>query len=481
MKRLDISWLTKPSLRSGMVLPLVVAGLTGCQTMDLSKQPTQPVKLPQSWQHGADFPQTQVNVDLAQWWSEFHDPVLTELIRDSLASNPDLKSAFSAVREARARRSIEKSGLLPTLNGVASASGSRSKDSSSSSTTYSSTEVYSAGLQASWEVDLFGKQQAAVAAAQADLASSVATRESVQASLTSEVALAYVTLRSAEARMKVVQENVKNFEQTYQLASWKEQAGQTDSLDAQQAKSNLEQLRSTLPSLEQTIGNAKNSLTLMAGKTPGALDKLLAKRSGKVPEPPRKLAVGIPADTVRQRPDVRSAGYSWLAAVYRTDAAEAEKMPSLTLSGSLGVDSDGLSKLLRPEQAAASVIAGLTAPIFDGGKIRSQIEVQSEQEEQAWQSYKSSVLTAFSEVEDALIACQKNEQRAEITQRALQAAENAEQLARQSYEAGVEDIDTVLNTQRALLSIQEQVVTVQGDRSSSFVALYKALGGGWQR
>ncbi|MCP5535248.1 MAG: efflux transporter outer membrane subunit [Akkermansiaceae bacterium] len=464
------------------VLPLIAVVATGCQTMSPRARSMDAVKLPASWKTGAGFSQATVSVDLSKWWGEFHDPVLTALIRESIESSPSLKSAHSVVRESRARRSSEGSALLPTLTGgLGSSDGWTRSDSATGAAVSDHTKLYSAGLNASWEVDLFGKQKASVAAAGADLSEAEETLRSVQASLASEVALAYLNLRAAESRLAVVRENVKILESTLELASWREQAGQGDALDAQRAKSNVEQVRSSIPTLEQAIESAKNSLALLAGKSPGALDDLLAKRTGKLPEPPRKLAVGIPADTMRQRPDVRGAGYAWLAAVYRTHSAEAARMPSLSLNGSLGVDSSVASHLLNPERVAANVIAGLTSPIFDGGKIRSQIAIQSEQQEQALQNYRKQVLTALSEVQDALVACQKNEERAAITAKALAAARDAEQLARQRYEAGVVDITTVLDTQQSRLSLQEQAVTVRADRSSSFVALYKALGGGWKK
>ncbi|WP_411827589.1 efflux transporter outer membrane subunit [Luteolibacter sp. AS25] len=485
MKRICSSFLPAFPTDKFMALTVVTAALTGCQVVGRHGNSMDSIVLPASWHQGVGFRHAAASVDLRRWWGEFNDPVLTELIRGARAQSPDLKSAVSVVREARARRISERSGLFPSLTGDFSAGAGRSKSEVSSggfdTTVQNSTESYSAGLDASWEVDLFGKQRAAVAAAGADEYSAEETLSAVQASLASEVALAYLDLRTAEARLAVVRENVKNFEETYQLASWREEAGQIDALDAEQTKSNLEQLRSNVPPLEQAISSAKNSLALLSGKVPGALDGVLSSRSGRLPEPPRKLAVGIPADTLRQRPDVRGAGYDWLAAVYRTDAAEAARMPSLSLNGSLGVDALSSSKIFNPEQAAASVIAGLTAPIFDAGQIRSQIEIQSEQEEQALQAYKKTVLTALSEVEDALMACRKNEERAVITERALVAARTAEELARQRYEAGVVDITTVLTTQQALLSLEDQSVTVKADRSSSFVGLYKALGGGWQR
>jgi outer membrane protein TolC len=198
-----------------------------------------------------------------------------------------------------------------------------------------------------------------------------------------------------------------------------------------------------------------------------------------VPVPQRRLAIGIPADTIRQRPDVRAAGYNWVAAIANTRSAEAEKLPSLRLSGSLGVDTLRSSKLFNPESAAAGIIAGISGPIFDAGRIRANIAAQGEAEEQALLSYETSILTALSEVEDALIACRKTEERMATLQRAASAAKDASRLANQRYRAGVIDIITVLDTQRSDLALEETLINVRADRAAAHVQLYKALGGGW--
>lgn len=463
---------------SGRMVALIGVAITlgACQVSPLGKE-LKPVSLPTSWRSAAGFPQAEVTADLGNWWRSFNDPILTELISISLEGSPDLRAAESAVRQARAQRASARSGLFPSLTGGLAGTGSAGRADGNSSV---SSQRYAASLDASWEIDLFGKQGATVAAAGADEAVAEETLHSVQAALASEVALGYLDLRAAEARLAVVRSNVESREETYQLASWREKAGISDALETEQAASNLEQVRSSIPSLEQSASEAKNRLSVLAGRSPGALDGVLARQQGELPRPPRRLAVGIPADTLRKRPDVRSAGYAWVAAAHRTNVAKSQRLPSLSLSGSLGVDALSSSKLFNPDQAAASMIAGLTAPIFDAGRIRSQIEVQNEQQEQALQSYQSTVLQALSEVEDALIACRKNDERETITQRAVDAARTAATLATQRYEAGVVDMTTVLDAQRSLLSLEDQGVTVRADRAAAFVALYKALGGGWQ-
>ncbi len=296
----------------------------------------------------------------------------------------------------------------------------------------------------------------------------------------SEVADAYVTLRTAEAQLAVYEKNVSLRGETVQLTRWREQAGEGNTFESQQASSTLEQARATIPTLKQTIGQTKNRLSLLAGKTPGALDGLLAKPRG-VPQPPSVLAIGIPVETLRQRPDVRASERAIEAAIARTKSAEAERYPSLALSGSLGIDALKSSSLFSPETAAASVLGNLSAPIFNAGRIRQTINIQNAQEKQAVIAYESTVLQALSEVENALIAVNRTSERLRTLDGAVASAREAATLANQSYKAGQVDLIQVLDTQRTLLSLEEQQTLTRGDRASAHIQLYKALGGGWSR
>lgn len=450
----------------------ITATLAMASCMPFSTTGVTSVKLPAEWRHAAGFPSAAPDKDLARWWSSFGDSRMTSLIRTALAGNKDLATAAARVRQAKAQRDGEKASLFPSLGYNSSAT--RSWTDSDSAGSNQST-AYSAGLNASWEIDFFGKNRNAIFASSADAAAAEENLNSARASLASEVALAYIDLRSLEARLAIVRDSISTREETTQLASWRTQAGQTDQLELAQAKSSLESARSSITSLEQSIAQAKNRIALLCGTTPGGV----STGGGAIPSPVRKLATGIPADTIRQRPDVRSAGYSWVAAVARTKSAEAEALPSLQLSGSLGVDTLRGSKLFNPESAAASLIAGLTGPIFDGGRIRANIRAQSAATDQTLLTYETSVLTALSEVEDALIACRQSATRISLLEKAAASAREASRLATQKYQAGVIDMTTVLDTQRNELSLRESLATTRADHASAHVQLYKALGGGW--
>ncbi|MFC7336930.1 efflux transporter outer membrane subunit [Haloferula chungangensis] len=430
------------------------------------------LSVPTSWQNVGDFPTGSASQDLGNWWSSFGDAELTRLIRRTYDKNPDIRSGAAAVRQAQAQREATASTLLPSLGYSGSAASGKiwNRDASDSAI-----RAYSADLTASWEIDFFGKNRQAVAAADSGIAAAQADLNATRASLAAETALAYFQLRAAEAGLAIVRESIVSQEETTQLASWREQAGEADGLEFEQSKAALESARAAIDTLEQTVAQSRNRLNLLAGETPGTLK---VSAANALPQPRRSLAIGIPAETIRQRPDVRAAGFRWLAAIANTRSAEAEQFPSIGLSGSLGIDSLSSSKLFDPETVAASVIAGLTGPIFDGGRIRANIQVQDAVEEQNYEAYRKSILTALSEVEDALIACQRTESRIATLEKSVSAARSAADLAARKYEAGVIDITQVLDTQRSQLSTERDLLTARLDHSSAYVELYRALGGG---
>jgi outer membrane protein, multidrug efflux system len=427
--------------------------------------------LPVEWQNAAGFPLTSMSRDLSKWWRRFEDPTLSRIISDALASSPDMAIAAARISEARAQRTGSVASLLPSLTGSATRNSSVSSESDKTSDSVS--------LSANWEADLFGKNASAVEAASAQFAASRENFRSVQTVLAAEIAIAYTDLRVSETSLTVLRETLKSREKTHQLAEWRTQAGEADLLESSQALSSLEQARAGIPALQQSIAQGRNRLALLAGKTPGALDGLLDSGQKTIPSPARSLAVGIPADTLRQRPDVRQAGYQLLAAAANSRGAEAARYPSLKLGGALGLNTLNLGKLTNPGAAVASIFAGITSPVFDAGSISAKIRAQNAVEEQAYQVYRKTVLTALSEVEDALIACRRTSERFVILEKAIAAAREADSLARQKYQAGVADLLTVLDSQRTLLGLEDSLANVRASRTVAYIQLYKALGGGW--
>ena len=456
---------------------LVAVVLAACTTPAPRKSSASPVAVPTAWLPGTNLlPGPRDAAALAAWWTRFDDPVLTELITSALHSSPDVRTAFSRIAESRARRGVARAPLFPSLSANVSGGGSRTRDHITDLT--SSRESYSAGLDASWQVDLFGLQRQTLAAASADLAQTAENFYGAQVSLAAEVASAYVTLRSAETQLAVVQRSLGTRTETVQLTQWREQAGTGNGLDTQQALSTLEQARVALPVLQLTVAQSRHQLTLLAGRTPGALDSLLAPPHA-VPTPPTDFALGLPAETLRQRPDVRAAEQGVLAATARSSAARRQRWPTFTLTGSLGVTAQHPDRLFSPDSTVASLLGGLTAPIFSAGRISQNIAIQTEQERQALIAYESTVLTALTEVEDALAAAQRQSERAIILARAVTAATAAARFSALRYEAGQVDLFVSLDAQRTLLALEQQQIATAADRATASIRLYQNLGGGW--
>jgi NodT family efflux transporter outer membrane factor (OMF) lipoprotein len=327
-------------------------------------------------------------------------------------------------------------------------------------------------------VDLFGRRRGAVQSAAANLGAAEENLNSVHAALAAEIASTYTSLRANEAKLIVLKQTVTTREQTAQLAIWRQQAGEADSLESSQAQSSLESARAAIPSLEQAIAQGRNQLALLAGREPGTFDSMLGGKKD-IPQPPDSLAIGIPADTLRQRPDVRVAGYQVLASAANTRSAEAARYPSLFLTGLLGLNTVNASGFFNPETTAANLAASLTSPIFDAGRIRADIETAGAIEQQAIDAYRSTVLTALAETENALIACRRSAERLATLEKATQLARTSDQLARQRYEAGEIDFLEVLDSQRTLLALEDNLLTTRTDRTTAYIRLYQALGGGW--
>lgn len=459
-----------------MLAAIVALGMSGCAATPGSNGVAGLVAVPGRWHAGNAQSGTLDVSALAKWWERFRDPALNELVRAALLASPDVRTAVSKIAESRARRGVERASLFPSLTGSSSAQNSRLDDRVTNTTTRA--QSYSNALDASWEVDLFGKQGQKVKAASDDLAQATENLYAAQVSLAAEVADAYVTLRQAEDQLAVVERTVGTRSETLQITQWREQAGQGNALDTQQSLSTLEQARAAIPSIKETIGQTRNRLALLVGQTPGGVDAIV-KKSRPIPVPPSRLATGIPAETLQQRPDVRAAEQVVLAAVARTKSARSARLPSINISGVLSVESLSGGRVFNPQALAASVLGGLTLPIFKGGEITANIQIQTEQEKQALLAYESTVLAALSEVENALISVQRTAERLTILARALTAAREAQQLAAQRYSAGDVDLLTVLEAQRTLLSVEVEQVSTRGSQANAHIQLYKALGGGW--
>lgn len=412
---------------------------------------------------------------LAAWWSTLNDHELSSLVERAAAGNLDLKKAGARVREARARRGLAKADLFPTLDATGNASRSRSSEDTGGGMTG---ELYSVGFDAGWELDIFGGVRRSVEASQADLEASREDMRDVLVSLLAEVALNYVEARTFQQRLAVVEANLAVQNETYQLTLWRRQAGLSDELAVQQALYNLESSRSQMPTLRTGLEEAMNRISVLLGEQPGKVHEEL-KSPEPIPAAPLKLAVGIPADAMRRRPDVRRAERNMAAQTARVGVATADLYPKFKLTGTIGMAALTPGNLFSAGNQTYNYGAGITLPIFHGGAIRQNIEVQSALQEQYLMAYETAVLTALEEVENCIVAYAEEQQRLQSLSEATTAAQKAAELAQYKYQSGLSDFGSVLDAQRSLLSFQDQMAQSSGTVTSNLVRLYKALGGGW--
>lgn len=409
---------------------------------------------------------------LARWWQQFDDPLLTALIDEALQGNTDLAIARARLDQARALRDSQAASASPQLGSSAGVSRSRSRSTGGVNT-------WQAGLDASWEPDFFGAQSAAQRGRELDLAASAADLATTRMTVAAEVGIAYATLRGSRAQWRIARDNLAAQEQTLALTRWRAQAGLASTLDAEQARLSTEQLRANLPALEASIAQSEHRLAVLLGQPPAALRERLGT-GDRLPAAAPDLPAGVPAELLRQRPDVRAAELAIQAEAERLGQRQAQRWPSFSLSGSLALKAATLSGLGAAGALVSSVAAAVDWPIWDGGTRRAAIDQQQAVLAQARASYRAAVLTALEDVENALTSLGATRTQLQSLGQAQGAAQNALLLARQRWQAGLIDFGTLLDAQRSALSADNSLASARTDERLNLIRLYKALGGGWE-
>lgn len=417
----------------------------------------------------------RASAEHSRWWEAFRDPALAVLIERACVSNLNVRQAEARLRQARAQRGLTVAEQAPSLSANASAGRTRTRAADGS---LSSASSYAAALDASWEIDLFGGKRRAVESADATLAASAADLADVLVSLTAEVALNYVTYRSCERRIDITESNLLVQSETYAITRWRHQANLVSQLDVEQAQVSVEQTRAERPALRVALAQAEHQIATLLGVPPGAARVLLQGGAG-VPRASASIAVGVPADLLRRRPDVRRAERKLAAQTAQLGVAAAERFPDFTLSGSVGLEALALGDLYSAGTRVAQGALRSGWKLVDGGQIRQKIAVQTALQEEALGAYEAAVLAALKEVENALVGYAGEWERRNTLLAAEEAARRAFGLARDTYASGLVDFQTVLDTQQALLKIQDSAATSDADVTSNLIRLYKALGGGW--
>jgi HAE1 family hydrophobic/amphiphilic exporter-1/multidrug efflux pump len=429
-------------------------------------------------------PGAQTNtVDVAGWWNHFNDPVLTNMVLQALQNNHDLKGAAARVREARAQLGRARAALGPSvdLNGSITRfkpaeNASQFGAGSAPPDLFDPQTLYDGGFDVAWEVDLFGGVRRAVEVVLADFKAAEIGLAAVQVSVAAETAQAYLMLRTYQQRLEIARANLEVQRETLDILEDRLDAGLASELAVHQARYNYQTTRAAVPALEAGVASSRTALAVLVGEMPGALN--VPKHAG-VPQSNLVLE-GIPADMLRRRPDVARAERELAARTARIGAAASELYPRFTLNGSIGLESLKSSTFFESGSERYSIVPGVRWPIFNWGSIRNNIKVQEALQEQALSAYENAVLNAVKEVRDALIDYQKEQERRDALGLAVAAARSAQELANDQYRSGLVDFNNVLDAQRSLLSLQEQLAISAGTVARNTVRLYKALGGGWQ-
>ncbi len=405
------------------------------------------------------------------WWSAWNNAELNILLAEAARANTDVLTARANLRQAAALADEATANLFPSLNASMSGSGSRQMS------TGETNESWSASAQAVWSISLAGGNIAAQRAANLEAMASAMTLEDTRIAVASEVAQTYVNLRLAYVRKRIAIMTFENYSQACDIARWHYEAGLSDRTELDQAISNMEGARAQIPLMQASIVQYRNALARLTGQ---AAETLIVSDEEIVPAAPATLAVSLPAETLRQRPDMRAATYSLVAASDRVYEARSQWFPNLQLTGSLGTQAAAISALGATGTGVASLLGALAMPIFDWGAQVSASEQALAALDRARASYAATLLAALEETENALTGISTAQNRETALQAALNAAISAADLAMQQYEAGLTDYQTVLNTQRSLYSARENLQSNKADLATQLINLYRAMGGGWQ-
>jgi len=416
---------------------------------------------------------------ISDWWERFNDAKLNSLIDRALANNLDLRIAASRVDEARALARAEFFSFFPTVTSDASYTNSRSSVSQSFAGQGRNSEAYDAGFQASWELDLWGRVRRSNWAAWADAESAEALRQDTMVAISSEVARVYLDLRGVQNQLAVAQRNAQNQRETLKLTESLLQGGRGTELDTSRARAQLNSTLAAIPLLEDAISQDIHRLAVLGGLQPSALKNELIK-ARPMPTLPSLVRIGNPADLLRRRRDIRSAEKDLEAATHRVGVATADLFPRVTFNGRIGVQADSLSGLGSGGAGTGSFGPSITWAAFDIGRIRALIKANSARLNGSLATYERAVLTALEETENSLMSFGRQKARRDYLRQASQDSEKAAGLARERYQNGVADFLTVLDAERVLLEAQSLQAESETNTATSLVAIYKALGGGWQ-
>lgn len=452
------------------VSTVLAVSLGGCMVGPNFRPPQTPV--PKDWVGTTTAPATQPadQVDITRWWTAFHDPALDSLVQRAIERNLDLRQAVARIQQARANSGVAVSGLWPTANLGAGFSRSFTGGRGAHS-------LFQTGLDASWELDVFGGIRRNIEAADANLQASVENRRDVLVTLVSEVGLNYVNLRGFQQQIAIAEENLKAQQHTADLTRQRYNGGFVSALDVANADAQVATTASVIPSLETAEMQTIYSLSVLLDREPGALLAELTP-SAAIPTSTPDVPVGLPSDLLRRRPDIRQAEAEIHAATAQIGVATANLYPQFSLTGSMGFQSTTLENFLNWGSRTWSFGPNATWAVFAPG-LCYNVQVQQAMQEQALLTYRQTVLTALQDVENALVAYSNEREHRTSLAEAVAGNRKAVELSTKLYTLGETDFLNVLNAQRSLFATEDALVQSETNLSTDLVALYKALGGGW--
>ena len=457
-------------VRLTLIGPLL---LTGCAVVGPNFQkPEAPVA--ESWLAADD---SHVNTDTTEskdWWRIFHDPVLAQLIEKAFQQNLNLQIAGLRIMEARAQLGFAVGTRYPQSQSVG-ASYTKNKVSGDSN----SFSTWSSSFDAVWEADIWGKFSRGIEAADANLAANMLNYDAVLVTLTGDIAALYTDIRTYQERLNYAQSNVGIQKESLRLASTRFRLGATSELDVQQARALLKNTQALIPSLELGLGRTKYVLSVLLGMPPSDFEAVL-EAGGKIPTVPDKVVVGIPAELIRRRPDVKAAEMAAAAQSAAIGVKQADLYPHFALAGSIGISGGTFSDMFESNSENFNITPFISWDIFNYGRIKNNVRVQDARFEQSVVAYQNSVLNAAREVEDGLLGFLQSQKQVVFLADAVDASQRAAALALEQYRHGATDYTRVLNTQTSLLAQQDSLTVSRGHVVTNLVATYKALGGGWQ-
>lgn len=440
------------------------------------------VGAPGEWTSSLAGGETNTPMDTAIWWKGFHDTNLDSLVTVAIQSNFTLRVAQAHVREARAERDVAFGGLWPSVGSSVSYSRNRFSQKGFPPVprgTALDYNLYRAGFDAAWELDVFGGTRRAVEAAGAEIGVAEAGRRGVLISLLAEVARNYIESRGYQQRLLITRQNIGAQKEVLDLTRSRYRSGLANDLDVQQAAALLAATESQVPSLETGFAEAVHHLSVLLGQSPGTLMNEMSVEK-PIPLTPPVVPVGLPSELLQRRPDIQSAEGELAAATARIGVAKADLFPKFSLTGFASLESISADKWFDYGSRAWSAGPTVQWELFEAGRIRANIRVQNARQEQALETYQQTVLVALEDTENALVAYAKEQTRRESLFRSMQANQQALELSTQLYKSGLADFLRVLDSERSLYLAQDALVQSDQGISVDLVQLYKALGGGWQ-